>query len=54
MKKSVVTLGIDIGGTSTKMGIVSPEGEVLAFSQFPSRAQETFEDFLKDLILFVY
>ena len=28
-KPSSVVLGLDIGGTTAKMGIVSPEGEIL-------------------------
>ena len=44
-----VGLGIDIGGTSTKMGLVDDNGVMLGFTKFPSRAQDTFEDFLEDM-----
>ncbi|MDF1868522.1 MAG: ROK family protein, partial [Saprospiraceae bacterium] len=42
-------LGIDIGGTSTKLGLVNKTGELLRFTSFPSRAQEDFKFFLEDL-----
>ncbi len=34
MKKAI---GIDIGGTNTKIGIISELGELLEFSKFPTR-----------------
>jgi len=47
MKK--VTLGIDIGGTSSKYGIVDEYGEVLYHSSIPTHTHEKFEDFIKAL-----
>lgn len=46
---STNALGIDIGGTSTKLGLVNRSGDLLRFTSFPSRAQEKFEYFLQDL-----
>jgi len=42
-------LGIDIGGTSTKIGLVTRQGELRAFDTFPSRARESFDWFIADL-----
>lgn len=42
-------LGIDIGGTSTKLGLVNHEGELIRFVSFPTRAREDFSFFLADL-----
>lgn len=44
-----VVIGLDIGGTNSKVGLVSPEGEVLAFRSFPSHAQGSFQDFITQL-----
>lgn len=49
MDQNRLTLGVDIGGTNTKIGAVDRSGEVLGYQKFPSRAQETFDDFLADL-----
>ena len=49
MKSTKAAIGIDIGGTNTKIGIVTKEGQVLAYHHFPSRAQESFEAFIEDL-----
>ena len=46
-KQAVV--GIDVGGTNTKVGILDENGNVLAFTHFPSEAQQEFSDFLKKL-----
>lgn len=43
------TLGIDIGGTNSKIGIVDTSGKVLAHTSFSSRAKEPFEAFLASL-----
>jgi glucokinase len=49
MLKKEVTLGIDIGGTNTKVGIVDREGDCLANSVLPTRADEPVEFFLPRL-----
>lgn len=46
MQKRDVTIGVDIGGTNTKIGIITEEGEVLAHSSFPSCASEGFHTFI--------
>ncbi|MEM1326536.1 MAG: ROK family protein [Bacteroidota bacterium] len=46
-KKAVI--GIDLGGTFTKIGIVDRDGNVLALERFPSHADEPFETFLEEL-----
>ena len=47
MKK--VTIGIDIGGTSTKYGIVDMLGEVLFQASIPTQSYETFDEFINEL-----
>ena len=42
-------IGIDIGGTNTKIGIVSKLGRVVAFSTFKSKMPRDVEDFVKDI-----
>ncbi len=49
MLKKEVTLGIDIGGTNTKVGIVDRDGECLANSVMATRADEPIEFFLPRL-----
>lgn len=45
----IVTVGIDIGGTGTKYGLVDAEGKVLFQDRMPTTSHETFDDFIKDL-----
>lgn len=45
------TLGIDIGGTQTKIGIVDITGRVLAHTAFSSQAEKHFDVFLSTLAL---
>ena len=40
-------IGIDIGGTNTKIGIVTSKGELLCFEKFPTKEPESFEAFTK-------
>ena len=42
-------IGIDIGGTTTKFGIVNAAGEILAQSRIPTNKHEKVEDFIDDL-----
>ena len=46
---SKVTVGIDIGGTNTKFGIVTREGEVLYHNSIETSIHETFNDFFNAL-----
>ena len=41
-----VTLGLDIGGTNSKAGLVTRAGDLLAYRSFPSHGQKNFRDFL--------
>jgi glucokinase len=42
-------IGIDIGGTTTKFGIVNAAGEILAQSRISTNKHEKVEDFIDDL-----
>lgn len=42
-------IGIDIGGTNTKVGIVSKLGRVVAFLSFKSNMPRDVKDFVKDI-----
>ncbi len=44
-----VTVGIDIGGTNTKFGIVTRDGEVLYHNSIETPIHETFNDFFNAL-----
>jgi glucokinase len=43
------SIGIDIGGTTTKFGIVNREGKILWQDRVPSNVHEVVEDFVDDL-----
>jgi len=42
-------IGIDIGGTNTKVGVVSPDGEILSYSSFSTQIFNTELEFIKVL-----
>ncbi|MGG9972262.1 ROK family protein [Ferruginibacter sp. SUN002] len=42
-------VGIDIGGTTTKFGIVNKAGEILKQDRIPSNVHENVEDFIDEL-----
>ena len=42
-------IGIDVGGTTTKFGIVNRNGEIIEQDRIPSNAHEVVEDFIDDL-----
>ena len=44
-----VTVGIDIGGTNTKFGIVDSEGQVIYQSKLPTQRHADFKDYIKEL-----
>jgi glucokinase len=44
-----IVLGIDIGGSLTKLGLVSQEGKIWDKKIFPTEAQRPFSDFIKRL-----
>ena len=43
------TVGIDIGGTTTKFGIVDAKGKIIEQDRIPSNEHEVVEDFIEDL-----
>lgn len=43
-------LAIDIGGTYTKIGIVTEEGEILASQVFNTRSKDSFDSFFQELV----
>lgn len=47
--KNEVVVGIDLGGTSTKVGLVSETGEVVAMQRFNTQGREPFESFVDRL-----
>src|SRR6202008_630113 len=49
MSTQPYAIGIDVGGTTTKFGIVSREGKILHQDRRPSNAHEFVEDFIDDL-----
>lgn len=44
-----LTIGIDIGGTNTKFGIVDKEGTVVYQSSIPTARHDEFKDYFRDL-----
>ncbi len=46
---SELIIGVDIGGTSTKFGLVDREGNVLHQGKIPTQVHDTFPEFVKDL-----
>ena len=44
-------IGIDIGGTTTKFGIVNSHGEILSQDRIPSNQHDVVENFIDDLYL---
>ncbi len=49
MKKYVI--GIDVGGTTTKFGIVDRKGEILEQDRIPTNTHEFVEPFIEDLFV---
>jgi glucokinase len=52
MSKSLIkpyAIGIDVGGTTTKFGIVTRDGKILEQDRIPTNAHEVVEDFIDDL-----
>lgn len=46
-KQKKVVLGIDIGGTNTKFGLVTQEGEIINRKKFNTTSFKTFEDLVE-------
>ncbi len=49
MAKTAVTLGIDIGGTNTKLGLVNNAGRCVISKSIPTYAEENLDTFLDHL-----
>ncbi|MEO8770149.1 MAG: ROK family protein [Ferruginibacter sp.] len=49
MMKEKYAIGIDIGGTTTKFGVVDRNGNILEQDRIPSNQHEVVEDFIDDL-----
>lgn len=47
--KEKYAIGIDVGGTTTKFGIVNREGKILEQGRMPSNEHEVVEDFIDEL-----
>lgn len=47
--KAKLAIGIDIGGTNTKLGIVSHTGETYAFMSFKTLGERKFPEYFEDL-----
>ena len=47
--KDKFAVGIDIGGTTTKFGVVNSKGEILEQDRIPSNEHDVVEDFIDDL-----
>ena len=48
-QKKDLAVGIDIGGTTTKFGIVNNKGEIIEQDRVPSNEHDVVEDFIEDL-----
>ena len=44
-----IAVGIDIGGTNTKIGLVTEKGNIINFQSFPTCNPRTFEEYIKQL-----
>jgi glucokinase len=51
---SKFAVGIDIGGTTTKFGIVNESGEIIHQDRIPSNHHEVVEDYIDDLYAKLY
>jgi glucokinase len=46
-------IGIDVGGTTTKFGIVSEDGEIIIQDKIPTNVKEFIDDFIEELYLII-
>ena len=50
-----IALGFDIGGSKTKIGLVTQSGKIIAYKDFPTNVQEgSLEAFVDDLVKEIY
>ena len=47
--KDKYAIGIDVGGTTTKFGVVTNDGKILEQDRIPTNEHDTVEDFIEDL-----
>jgi len=47
--KEKFAIGIDVGGTNTKFGIVNRKGEILVQDRIKTNGQDSVHDFISDL-----
>ena len=47
--EKVFAVGIDVGGTTSKFGIVSSEGKILAQDRIPTNKHEDVSEFIDEL-----
>jgi glucokinase len=47
--KDKYAVGIDVGGTTTKFGVVTSEGEIIEQDRIPSNEHDVVEEFIDDL-----
>ncbi len=50
MQRIDVTVGMDIGGTNTKIGLIDADGNVLIHTSFPTEAKKGFNVFLSNFL----
>ncbi|GBF10634.1 ROK family glucokinase [Tepidibacillus sp. HK-1] len=50
MSKQTILIGIDLGGTSIKMGLVSTEGELLSHQEISTRTKEGVNAIIEDMV----
>ena len=48
---SKYAIGIDVGGTTTKFGIVNSNGEIVVQGRIPSNEHDFIEDFIHEIYL---
>jgi glucokinase len=51
MSDQKVAIGIDIGGTNTKIGVIDTDGETLEYQVFPTQGDRDFSEYSARLIL---
>ena len=44
-----LAVGIDIGGTNTKLGLVSENGDIINFTAFPTTGPQSFEAYTEKI-----
>ena len=49
LKSDKYAIGIDIGGTTTKFGVVNTQGEIIVQDRIPSNQHDVVENFIEDL-----